>query len=334
MGGFILIILADIFLAFCFAGQKYFESKNGSSPAAGSAFSCYCNFFKTVFFGAVCTVTSLFFKEPKNSSLFSPFSWLFALIIALLVSAYTVLGFSLLKKGGITLYTLFLMLGGMTLPYLYGVIFLNERLTVLRTVGIILIIAALIFYNINFKKENKNNKENNQTKKSNLIYILPVCIAVFILNGFVSIASKIHQIESSLPKADTFEFSFLSSALGFVFSCFLYLFFKKAEKTSNKENKSIKNKQNAEQSPKGITDYIKNKNVLFATIAAAFFGGISYLLQLKGAVNIPASVLYPLVTGGSIVFSAAADKLLFKMHLSVTQIIGLITCIAGTFFFL
>ena len=49
-----------------------------------------------------------------------------------------------MENGSMSLYTLFLMSGGMTVPYIWGVLFLNEKLTIFRTLGLVAIIAAII----------------------------------------------------------------------------------------------------------------------------------------------------------------------------------------------
>ena len=59
-----------------------------------------------------------------------------------------------------------------------------------------------------------------------------------------------------------------------------------------------------------------------------------YFLQLIGAANLPASVLYPMVTGGSIIFSAIAGVIIFKEQLSRRQIISITLCFIGTLLFL
>ena len=63
---------------------------------------------------------------------------------------------------------------------------------------------------------------------------------------------------------------------------------------------------------------------------AAVIGGISYLLQLVSARALPASVLYPTVTGGSMIFSAIAGWIFFKEPLSRRQIFSIILCLIGT----
>ena len=74
--------------------------------------------------------------------------------------------------------------------------------------------------------------------------------------------------------------------------------------------------------------------VLGVSACAACAGGFSYLLQLFGAELLPATVLYPAITGGSILCSALADKLFFKTRLTPLQWFGLLLAVAGTCLFL
>ena len=72
------------------------------------------------------------------------------------------------------------------------------------------------------------------------------------------------------------------------------------------------------------------KHVVWIVVASALIGGVSYMLQLVGAKELPATVLYPLVTGGSILFSAFAGKVFFKEKLSAYQWISIALCFLGT----
>ena len=67
---------------------------------------------------------------------------------------------------------------------------------------------------------------------------------------------------------------------------------------------------------------------------AALIGGISYLLQLVGARDLPASVLYPMITGGSIIFSTLSGMVFFKERPQRKQLLGILACFLGTLFFL
>jgi multidrug transporter EmrE-like cation transporter len=67
---------------------------------------------------------------------------------------------------------------------------------------------------------------------------------------------------------------------------------------------------------------------------AAAISGISYLLQLTGAKELPATVLYPMVTGGCIIFSALSGRIFFKEKLSTYQLVSIGLCFVGTLLFL
>lgn len=115
--------------------------------------------------------------------------------------------------------------------------------------------------------------EKSTTKGNNLKYYL----GVFVLNGMVGVLSKIHQSDSSLAVDSK---SFMATVNVFVFViCLAY--------------QLIKNKKIAMPSLKS-----------FGAIGAhAFCNGIGNLLCLIALVSLPASVQFPITTGGVMVFS-------------------------------
>ena len=196
------------------------------------------------------------------------------------------------------MYSVFLMSGGMLLPYLFGVWFLQEPLTVFRVAGVILILLAVIL--------------SNGIKIQRNASFVWLCVLIFVLNGFCSIISKCHQINTSYASVDSMTFVAYTGLGRFLFSSVLLLCCKKGQK----------------QQP------VSRKRTMVLAAGSALIGGISYGLQLAGAKNLPATVLYPLVTGGSIVFSAFSGMVFFRERLSSQQIISIILCVAGTLLFL
>lgn len=302
--GAFLIAAADVLLAASFVFQKLYGSKKGNTILAGTVFLLITGIVKTAFFALLC----LFAKD--GSAFFAPFTLALAAGKELLCLIYTLIGFLLLAKGGMTLYTLFLMTGGMTLPYLYGVLFLHEELTVLRSVGLVLIILSTALYNLDFGKD--------RSRLSARVWLL--CGAVFVLNGFVSILSKMHQVETAFPTAGTFGFAFWSALSGVFFTFFLCA--------------ALQRKYGKAELSKAFGIKTDMRFVLTVSAFAACAGGFSYLLQLFGAELLPATVLYPAVTGGSILCSALADKLIFRTRLAPLQWFGLLLAVTGTCLFL
>ena len=168
---YMMLISAAILLSIDFALNKKYQGLRGTSPKASL-------FFNSVL-GLVTAV--VFFAINGFKISFSPFSAIMAVFMSIVVMSYNVIGFRLLKMGSMAMYTLFLMTGGMVLPYIWGLIFLDEPFTIVRTIGLIAIIGGVILSN--FNREKVNFKQ------------VIMCISVFILNGFTSIISKMHQIE-------------------------------------------------------------------------------------------------------------------------------------------
>ena len=190
------------------------------------------------------------------------------------------------------------MSGGMLLPYFYGVLFLGEKLSPIRVAGIVIILIAVIF--------------SNKSKYSIKATVLPLCVAVFVLNGFVSIVSKAHQINETLAPVSSTAFVMYSGIAKFLLSSAALLFCKEKKRSVS----------------------FSSKGALLILSGSSLIGGVSYMLQLVGAKTLPATVLYPIVTGGSIVFSALSGKVFFKEKLTVYQRISIALCFIGTLLFL
>lgn len=285
---YIFVLIATILLAFEFVFSKKYQESEGISLISGLRFNALSGFF-----------TALIFLALSGFQIsFSLFSVVMTFLMSLLCVLYSIIGFKILKKGNMALYALFLMSGGMLLPYFFGILFLQEPLTLLRILGILFILAAV--YLSNPAKENLD--------KDRLI----LCIIIFILNGFVSIISKCHQINVTFSPVDNTTFVMYTGICKCIMSSFALLFCKSTEpKYSFATRKSI-----------------------YIILGAACISGISYTLQLMGAKALPASVLYPLITGGSIIFSTICGKIIFKEKITKFQIISVILCFIGTCFFL
>lgn len=108
---------------------------------------------------------------------FTPFTFLMASASAMNGLLFSFCSLKALDKINLSLYSIFSMLGGMMLPFIHGMIFYGEPLTVGKAVCVVFIILAL---SITVKKGDK---------KGGFIYY----VGVFTLNGMSGVISKIHQ---------------------------------------------------------------------------------------------------------------------------------------------
>ena len=136
---------------------------------------------------------------------------------------------------------------------------------------------------------------------------------LFLLNGGVSIISKLHQIEQGFETVNSDCFVLFTSLIKCIALLPVFFVLKK-------------------KSPVAFKPDIKK--ILPVIVLASVFSGVSYMLQLIGATSLPATVVYPLITGGSIILSSVAGLLILKEKPSKQQITGILICFIGTCLFL
>lgn len=286
MGSYLMLIIADILLAGNFALSKLYQEKAGTSAKAGFAFNAMTGLFTALIFLAING-----FKLSITS-----YSLIMAVLKNIFCIAYTIVGFKILKMQGMAIYTIFLMSGGMMLPYIWGLLFLDEQFSALRMIGLLLITGGIIASNFTDEKINPKS--------------LALCAVVFLLNGAVSVVSKLHSIET-VNAVSANDFIIIGGFLTFIMSIAGCLADKRTEKMQ-----------------------VGKVGILALMFFAALVSGLSYLIQLMGAKELPATVLYPFITGGSMIFSAVAGRIFFKEKFKRNIVISIALCFIGTLMFL
>lgn len=290
MQSYLLILLAALLLTVDFVFNKLFQRMAGTSLQTGLCFNALLGL----------ATAALFWCMGGFRAELSAYSLLLAGAAALLSLCYNIIGLRIMSGGKMAYYTLFLMSGGMLVPYVWGLLFLEEPFSLLRMAGLILILSAIVISNAGQGKPSRGQ--------------LLMCTAVFFLNGFLSVASKLHQIETVLPTVSATSFVMLSGLAKLVF-CGLTL-----------AGVRIKSPSRARLVP--------HKRIWLLVPCSALVSGVSYFFQLVGAEELPATVLYPFVTGGTIVFTAFAGWMAFREKPSGRLWLGAALCVAGTLLFL
>lgn len=280
-----MLISAAVLLAVDFVIQKGFQKRTD-----GSAYDCLMFSFLFGIFEVV-----IFFAANGFKLHFTPFTCIMGTAASVLAMTYIMLGFYIMKSESVAYYTLFVMTGGMTMPYIWGLLFLDEEFSWLRTAGLVLIAAAIAVINLD--------------RKGSSLKMILVCVCVFFLNGAVSIISKEHQILAvGVTEQDFIVYTGLARA---VFAGIALLFLHKK------------------------VDFKKyNVKTNLLPLASSIISGLSFFLQLIPAKYVSATVVYPFITGGSILFTALAGRIAVKEKITKKTAIGLALCFAGTCMFL
>lgn len=286
---YILVVLSALGNGINFALIKLYQTKQGNTIETGAIFNCLVGIAGSILYFVLCG-----FKVELT-----PFSLIIAVLFTLFVGLYTIVGFKIMSLGSMAVYTTFLMLGGMILPYFYGLIFLDEKITVLKVAALLMMIFAIILQNGGDKKKGKT-----------LFYIL--CVAVFILNGCTSVVSKMHQINTGYSVVSENGFVLLKNIMLFVLFGAMIPFVAKDKKKILTIKPSI---------------YII---IVLSTIA----GNLAYAFQLIGSSHLPATIQFPIISGGTIVFSALMGLIFFKEQITKRQLLSLVICIVSMVLFI
>ena len=211
----------------------------------------------------------------------TPFSLIAALIMTATAIAYVVIGFVILSKGKIAYYSFFRMSGSMLIPYVWGVLALGEGITPLRTVGVALILfSAVLLYADGFGMHFR------------YVWML---LAVFLLAGTVSVISKMHAVSPSAVSPMGYV---ILTSLAKPVLCAPILLVLRARGKGKEEAQGFR-----------LHGGIVTLTLIFFS---ALITGLAYILQLYSAASLPATVVYPIVTGGSIVFTMLAGWVFFR----------------------
>ena len=183
--------------------------------------------------------------------------------------AFTFFAFKALDTINLSLFSMFSMLGGMVLPFLYGTTFGHEKPTGAKIICVLFIFVALM--------TTVTRSQKGEKKKIATLYYA----GIFVLNGTAGVLSTIYAAPLG-EGADTSGYYIWNAIITMAFAAIVLLF-------------RIKKKE--AQAP----------FTFLAGIVGALRGGINHVanwfLTITLAGGVAASIQYPIITGGVMIVS-------------------------------
>ena len=309
----IYLALTCIFFSVQFIFSKMYQKNSNGSINASLWMTIFYAIYSIVFFGIQIGFT----PEISTSSII--FALLYS-IAGIFTTLSSIIGMSL---GSVSTITTFMLLGGMILPFLYGVTVLNEELSTVKIIAIIIMIISLVPSLIN--KERNDDKELN--KKKNFLYILALII-VFIGNGAISIITNASQ--KAVDAVPTQSYMFFIAIIQIVIALTVAIFI------------ALKNKKKEESFTKTLFNGVGKKYSLIAIgiafLCSALYGvcnsfGNVFSLACVNA-NMDASIQFPVISGAVIVLTALLAWAIFKEKPKAKDLISITLSVAGVLLFI
>ena len=248
---YLMIIVSALLFSLQFMFNDGYKRECGSSLAAALKFSLYTSIVGLLFLLIIN-------KFKLEITLFSA---VVALVYALVCVIFSYCSVKAFESANLSVYSVFSMIGGMVLPFAYGML-CGEEFKLSRLLCCVLIIAAIIF-----------TADKSGEHKDGFKYY----IAIFMLNGLVGVISKFHQARSALC-VDRASFMMLTKIFTLLVSVIILLCMREKD------------------------FFATPKALAYCGIYSAV-NSIGNLMLLIALLCLPASVQYPLVTGGTMLFA-------------------------------
>ena len=302
----LLLLLSGALFAAQFCINKFFQLYKPPGNASSALYAL---------FGKVAAVVVFFFCVLLSGTTFwgNGYTVLAGVAQALLNLAVTIIGVYALNVGSVGMYTVSMMIGGMTVPAVFGAGFLGDKVTVSRIAAFFLIAIAVV---LSAKGEKKK-----LTRNAVLCYA-----ALFFCNGFMGVFTALHTNIWGKDVND-FTFMFVSSSAAAV--CYLPAWFllRKRETTQT----------DAAFLPPRYKQLSSRRKMLYFLSPFLFGGlnGVANLFLVVGTADatIGSVVSFPLVTGGTILFTSLLSRLLYGEKSDWKALIGNALIMVALFIF-
>ena len=305
MDKYILLLLSAFLFSSEFIFVKLFETKNGSSYTSALAFSLGSSVI-----GLPILLLCFFICNGCSFSGLGVggFTLGMAAALALVSVAANVIGIKAVSIGSVAVYTLFMMLGGMIIPFFVGAVFLGETVKVWYVIATVMLTGALIL-----PVFDKTQGQTGQKGKFWLFIVL--CSLLFLLNGANSTIGNLHQRKAGARLDDVVVFTVVFLIWKYIFKI-LYCGVLFATCRDKGKCKLLL----------GRDSWTMGTGFAAVHIAAT-------LLQLYCAISVNASLMYPLVTGGTLVFTPILSRVMFKEKINLFVAAEMLISVAATVLF-
>lgn len=250
-----LILISVVMFGFMFALQDVYRKMRGSGLRIS---------LESALIGSLAGLVVLVAINGFRFDL-TPFTLLMALLSALISLGFTFCSFRALEHINLSLFSLFSMLGGMVLPFLQGILFYREGITLAKVVCFVFICVALLM-----------TVTRGKGKKSATVYYA----GIFILNGMSGVITKLYT-SAPFSKASAAGYSAWIAVCTAALSGLLLLMLFHGKK--------------------GKTPFTWRAGGVCAL--HGIVGKIANFVLVIALAHVDASVQYPMVTGGTMIVS-------------------------------
>lgn len=270
------IIILSLQSLFCKLFARHYPDQD-----AGAASSVF-NLSYGLFAGAATLLLAGLRFSP------SPATWLLGLLNAGMLFLYNLAMIQAGRTGSYAFQTIAMLFGGIVVPLLYGVLFLQDTLSPLQWAAILLMLVSFVLLNLKSLSLKGNSKR-----------FLFWCLVLFLANGFYGVLMNLQQLRmQGTERNEMIMLTYLGMAL---------------------LSAALQGARNPRGMLSGFRMPCKPLIFLLLCCLCATIGCHMTLFMLG---RIDAAVYYSLVNGGVLLLSVVYSRILFQEKLAPAQMMG------------
>ncbi len=323
---YILLFVSALIFSLQFLITRQYQRRNGTGFASSLRLSLFAYLTIALFFFIKGSITT-----GQINFGFSWFTFLMTMLVAVVSLLCVYIGIKVLAVGDMSIYSVFMMLGSLLLPSLVGLTFYGEELTLIKGIAFVCMIAAIILSVSSIDK-------SKLTLKAFLYYI-----GIFFMNGMIGVLFTVHQNQPEITASailgadgkysinnDVFMTWYGLSTVILCAVVYGVLFIVSKIKKAPELIAVSKEETTGESVMKTFMI-----SLLFAGLYGLCNGLGDYFIALAtqpGALG--SSVTFPIINGGTIIFSTVCGMIFYKEKLKPLTIISILLVITATVLFM
>ncbi len=306
---YIFLFVACVFFSMQFIFQKLFEKRT-----VGGLSVCIWN--QIISSGVM--VLFLVFKSGLPTEI-NIVAFLYVLGYAFSALTCGITTIMAMECGKVSLVSTACLVGGMIIPFVYGIVALGETAGIMKWIGIVILCASLV----------PSLLEKEEKQIGSRLKLVFYCMLIFLTNGMVNIFSKMHQISAYAINENSFVM--LSAMLRCV-AAVVAVFIISLLKYRNGEKNAVKQVV-WEIGKKKMTGIMFMLLIVLAG-GYAVCNAIGNLFSLKCMVTMDASIQFPLLSAVMILLCAVFGRIFFGEKITKSAALGLLLSIVGIALFM
>lgn len=288
-----LLLILTIF----FSSYQNILKKEYNKRCSGGIF-CYT--------GLICLSALAVFVIANRDFNVTPALFGYAIAFSVTYAAASVCMVLAIRYGSLAITSLIISYS-LLIPTLYGVIFLKEPMDAMMIIGFILLILSLFLTNYP-QKTTTEASVKEESKKSNTFLWIVTLIISFVGNGMCSTIQTMEKraFESIGENPQTNLFMILALAINTVVMFGISIF-----------------------TERPVIKTVFKKTGWLAVICGLMNGLTNLLVIYLNPPRLPASVLFPVISGGGIVFTFLYAMIVYREKFKPMQIVGFVLGVAS-----